>query len=64
LPRGASLIENHVFPDIAPDYWTFSEIGDCVDAGIVYDYRDGLYHPGYPVTRDQMAAYIARAFLP
>jgi hypothetical protein len=28
----------------------------------VNGYGDGLYHPERPVTRDQMAVYIARAF--
>ncbi len=29
---------------------------------IVHGYWDGLYHPEYPCTRDQMAAFIGRAF--
>lgn len=57
----ADLIESHIFPDVASDHWAFGEIGDCVDAGIVYGYRDGLYHPDDPVTRDQMAVFVSRA---
>lgn len=57
----ATLIETHVFPDVAYDHWAFHEIGDCVDAGIVHGYRDGLYHPDDPVTRDQMAVFVSRA---
>jgi hypothetical protein len=57
----ATLIETHIFPDVAYDHWAFHEIGDCVDAGIVYGYRDGLYHPNDQVTRDQMAVFVSRA---
>ena len=42
-------------------FWAFWEIGSCVDAGIVFGYADGDFHPGDTVTRDQMAVFIARA---
>jgi len=42
-------------------YWALWEIEACVAADIVSGYLDGTYHPEYPVTRDQMAAYISRA---
>jgi hypothetical protein len=29
---------------------------------VVKGYDDGTYRPGDPVTRDQMAVYVARAF--
>jgi len=29
---------------------------------VVNGYWDGTYGPGNPVTRDQMAVYVARAF--
>jgi DNA-binding beta-propeller fold protein YncE len=51
-----------VFDDVPPGFWAFEEIGACYDAGIVGGYGDGLYHPEYAVTRDQMAVYVARAF--
>jgi PKD repeat protein len=50
-----------VFPDVLEDSWAFGEIMACVDADIVQGYSDGRYHPQDPVTRAQMAAYIARA---
>jgi len=49
------------FPDADLDDWACAEILACVEAGIVAGYEDGLYHPDWPVTRDQMAVYIARA---
>ncbi len=48
------------FPDVPDDYWAWAEIEGCVDAGIVSGYDDGYYQPNWPVTRDQMAVYIAR----
>jgi hypothetical protein len=29
---------------------------------VTLGYPDGLYHPEYACTRDQMAVYVARAF--
>ena len=49
------------FSDAAPDVWAWQAVLECLGAGIVYGYGDGLYHPDLPVTRDQMAVYIARA---
>ena len=49
------------FGDIPQGFWAFDQVGACVAAGIVAGYDDGMYHPGNPVSRDQMAAYIARA---
>ncbi|MCJ7750708.1 MAG: S-layer homology domain-containing protein, partial [Armatimonadetes bacterium] len=39
----------------------YDQIAACCDAGIVSGYGDGSYRPGAPVTRDQMAVYVARA---
>jgi hypothetical protein len=58
------------FTDVAPTgygdggaspFWAFHEIEACYRAGIVGGYPDGSYKPDSPVTRDQMAVYIARA---
>jgi hypothetical protein len=49
------------FPDVPSDYWAFNEIMACRASGIVSGYWDGTYRPADPVTRDQMAVYIARA---
>jgi PKD repeat protein len=52
-----------LFPDVLTDHWAWRQVIACVDANIVKGYDDGLYHPEYPVTRDQMAVYISRALV-
>jgi hypothetical protein len=49
------------FSDVLASHWAYDEIVACASAGIVTGYPDGSYRPDDPVTRDQMAAYIARA---
>jgi Tol biopolymer transport system component len=49
--------------DVLPGFWAYEEVMACVDANVVKGYGDGLYHPEYEVTRDQMAVYIARALV-
>ncbi len=51
-----------VFPDVPAGFWAGTAVKACVDHAVVQGYLDGLYHPSDPVTRDQMAVYIARAF--
>jgi len=58
--------------DGADPFWAYKHIEYCVEHGVVqgYEYPDPdtpgasiyLYQPLWPVTRDQMAVYIARAF--
>ncbi len=50
------------FPDVASGFWAYTHVEYCVEHGVVAGYLDGLYHPEYVVTRDQMAVYVARAF--
>jgi hypothetical protein len=50
------------FPDVSDAFWAYKHIEYCVEHGVVQGYEDGLYHPEWVVTRDQMAVYIARAF--
>jgi len=49
-----------IFPDVPLDQWAAREIAACYYAGIVHGYWDGNYQPTWQVTRDQMAAFIAR----
>ena len=61
-----------VFPDVPAGYWSGTAIQACVDNDVVtgYQFPDpdnpgqtiSLYAPLWPVTRDQMAVFIARAF--
>jgi PKD domain/S-layer homology domain len=49
------------FPDTPLTNCAFYEIVACADAGIVSGFPSGDYGPERPVTRGQMAIYIARA---
>jgi hypothetical protein len=56
------------FPDVpdrdpGPEYWAYDEIEYAVANGIVRGYEDGLYHPTWAVTRDQMSVFIYRGFV-
>jgi hypothetical protein len=51
-----------IFPDVPDTYWAYKQVEYCVGQGVVKGYDDGLYHPDWVVTRDQMAVYVARAF--
>jgi hypothetical protein len=57
IPAG----REEIFDDVPLDFWAYEQIRGCVDNSIVAGYDDGLYHPDWPVTRDQMAVYISRA---
>ncbi len=67
-PEGEAGLADYVpadprdFPDVPTDHWAYTHIEYCVGNGVVSGYLDGLYHPEIVVTRDQMAAYISRAF--
>jgi Tol biopolymer transport system component len=67
-PTGEAALADYVpadprdFPDVASDFWSYKHVEYCVENGVVAGYLDGLYHPDYVVTRDQMAVYVARAF--
>jgi probable HAF family extracellular repeat protein len=63
FPRACLWQRAISFPDVSGDFWAYDEIMACVDAKVVNGYEDGLYHPEYEVTRDQMAVYIARALV-
>ncbi len=48
------------YPDVDVDHWAYDHIECATEQSIVQGYTDGRYHPDYPLTRDQMAIYIAR----
>lgn len=48
--------------DGAEPFWAYTHVEYCVEHSVVAGYDDGMYHPEWVVTRDQMAVYIARAF--
>jgi len=51
-----------VFPDVGCEFWARKYIQYIKERAITSGYRDGLYHPEYACTRDQMAVYVQRAF--
>ena len=55
------LTTGGIFSDVPISSWACDEIEACAQQGVVSGYPDGTYQPGNPVTRDQMAVYIARA---
>jgi len=52
---------SQTFPDVAPGYWAFQEIEALAASGITTGFPDGTYRPTDPVTRAQMATFMARA---
>jgi beta propeller repeat protein len=67
-PSGEAGLADYVpadprnFPDVPEAFWAHKHVEYCVENGVVAGHVDGNYHPEYPVARDQMAVYIARAF--
>jgi len=49
------------FPDVASGYWAFQEIEALAASGITTGFPDGTFRPTEPVTRAQMATFLARA---
>jgi Tol biopolymer transport system component len=50
------------FSDVPTDHWAYRWVEFAVDEGAVSGYPDGTYRPAVIVTRDQMAAFVQRAF--
>lgn len=64
LARGLGLTssaEAESFDDVDGGDWFAGAVGAAVEAGIVTGYEDGTFRPNERVTREQMAAMIARA---
>ena len=52
------------FSDVPASFWSarFVEYIAQPAVDVTHGYPDGMYHPEYACTRDQMAVYVARAF--
>jgi len=52
------------FSDVPTSFWAYKYVEYIAQPsiGVTQGYPDGLYHPEYVCTRDQMAVYVARAF--
>jgi len=68
-PRGEEGLADYeppdspTFHDLPTHYWCFPHVEFLVEHYILDGYPDGNYRPTWFVTRDQMAVYIARAFI-
>jgi hypothetical protein len=51
------------FVDVSPDSWSCGHIKRLVELGITQGFPGGEYRPYADVNREQMAAFLARAFL-
>jgi len=49
------------FPDVPTDHWAFQYVEALAASGITQGYSDGTFRPTSPVTRAQMATFLARA---
>jgi len=49
------------FPDVAPGFWAFQSIEALAASEITTGFPDGTFRPLEPVTRAQMATFLARA---
>jgi PKD repeat protein len=59
VPTGPAEVS---FPDDVPaGYWAYKYVAYAVEAGVVQGYDETHYGPDTVVTRDQMAAFVARA---
>jgi hypothetical protein len=68
-PHGDEGLSSYVAPevpsfsDVATSYWSFKHIEYLAGKDVVKGYSDGMYRPTVTVTRDQIAVFIARAFM-
>jgi hypothetical protein len=52
------------FSDVPTSFWAYKYVEYIAhpSVAVTEGYPDGLYHPEYACTRDQMAVYVARGF--
>lgn len=55
-----SVLPAAPFPDVPLDRWSAEAIRKCKDAGLMVGEPDGNFYPARPVTREELAAVIAR----
>jgi hypothetical protein len=51
------------FTDVPSGWWSCKYVKRLVELGVTLGIGEGLYGPGNPVTRAQMAVFLSRAFL-
>jgi subtilisin family serine protease len=57
-----SYIQTPYFIDVPQNHWAFKYIQKLKELGITSGYPDGTYKPANVVRRDEMAAFLVRAF--
>jgi hypothetical protein len=57
---GGTALANHQFSDVGDNNQFHDEIDWLVDSGIANGFPDGTYRPAQPVSRQAMAAFLAR----
>lgn len=62
VPGLSSAADNSPFKDVGGTFWAKDEINNLAKLGIIGGYPDKTFKPGSPVTREEFAALIARAF--
>ena len=62
LTAGGTAWASHKFNDVPTGHPFHSEISWLEGTGITKGYADGGYHPGEPVTRQAMAAFLKRLY--
>jgi hypothetical protein len=58
LGRTPEVYDN--FPDVRPENWFWYEVNLAAKRGIVCGYEDGTMRPNNPITRQELAAIVAR----
>jgi len=49
------------FPDVTPNDWFHDYVAWVYDKGFITGYEDGTFRPNNPITREELAALMARA---
>jgi hypothetical protein len=62
-PVGAAGEGSVTFSDVSPSDWFYGELMAAVGTGTIKGYDDGTFRPNAPVTREQVAAMVARALV-
>lgn len=57
IPSGTAA-----FTDVATHHWAFASISAAADAGFMNGYPDNHFFPDQPITREEAAAVLVRAF--
>ena len=60
--EGGAVVTTSRFSDVPDGAWYLPALEGLADLGVVEPFEDGTFRPGEPVTRLDMAVFLARAF--